>query len=67
MLKEIENYLQRIDDLHKQVIDVITDVPSDGLNFIPIHLPELQVSNSLAMLAAQSRIVAMSFCEPRSW
>lgn len=52
MLKEIENYLQRLDDLHKQVIDVITDMPSDGLNYIPIQLPELQVSNSIAMLTA---------------
>ncbi len=52
MLKEIENYLQCIDELHKQVIEVITDVPSDGLNYIPVQLPELQVSNSLAMLVA---------------
>jgi uncharacterized damage-inducible protein DinB len=52
MLKEMENYLQRLDDLHKQVLEVISGVPSDGLNFEPIHLPQLQVSNSLAELTA---------------
>ena len=51
MLKELENYLQRLEDLHKQVVEVINGVPSDGLNFVPIHLPDLQVSNSMAALA----------------
>jgi uncharacterized damage-inducible protein DinB len=52
MLLELENYLQRIEDLHGQVIDMIDDLPRDGLNFLPIILPQLQVSNSIAQLAA---------------
>jgi uncharacterized damage-inducible protein DinB len=52
LLKELENYLLRLEDLHKQVASVITEMPSDGLNYVPIVLPEVQVSNSLAALAA---------------
>jgi uncharacterized damage-inducible protein DinB len=51
LLKELENYLLRLEDLHKQVIAVIHEVPGDGLNFTPIVIPDLQVSNSLAALA----------------
>jgi uncharacterized damage-inducible protein DinB len=52
LLSELENYLQRIEDLHGQIIALIDGMPRDGLNFIPIVLPQLQVSNSLAHLAA---------------
>ncbi len=52
LLSELENYIFRIKDLHGQIIDMIDGVPRDGLNFIPIVLPQLQVSNSLANLAA---------------
>ena len=52
MLSELENYLQRIEDHHKQIIDLIVDMPREGLNFFPITLPDLQVSNSLAVLTA---------------
>jgi uncharacterized damage-inducible protein DinB len=51
LLSELENYLQRIEDLHGQIIDLIDGVPRDGLNFFPIVLPQLQVSNSMAHLA----------------
>lgn len=51
MLKELENYLYRIQDLHKLVVDVISGVPSGGLNFSPIVMPDMQISNSLAQLA----------------
>ena len=51
MLSELENYLLRIEDLHKQIIEMVDDMPRDGLNFFPIVLPELQVSNSIANLA----------------
>jgi hypothetical protein len=50
MIKELDNYLFRIRDLHKLVGDVISGVPSGGLNFSPIALPEMQVSNTLAQL-----------------
>ncbi|HVP21509.1 MAG TPA: DUF664 domain-containing protein [Anaerolineaceae bacterium] len=52
MLSELENYLFRIKDLHTQIIEMIDGIPRDGLNFIPISLPQLQVSNSLANLTA---------------
>ncbi len=51
MLNELENYLLRIEDLHKQIVDMIDDMPRDGLNFFPIVLPQMQVSNSIANLA----------------
>jgi uncharacterized damage-inducible protein DinB len=51
LLNELENYLQRIEDLHKQIIGMIDDMPREGLNFFPIVLPQMQVSNSIAILA----------------
>ena len=54
MLSELENYLQRIEDLHGQIIDMVDGLPRDGLNFIPISLPQLQVSNSIAQLAVHA-------------
>ena len=50
LLSELDNYLQRIEDHHKQIIDLIANMPREGLNFFPITLPDLQVSNSLAVL-----------------
>lgn len=52
MLSELDNYLQRIEDHHRQIIDLIDDLPREGLNFFPIILPDLQVSNSIAVLTA---------------
>ena len=52
MLSELENYLQRIEDHHKQIIDLVDGLPRDGLNFFPVMLPDLQVSNSIAVLTA---------------
>ncbi len=50
LYSELDNYLQRIEDHHKQIIEIIHDMPRDGLNFFPIKLPDLQVSNSIAVL-----------------
>ncbi len=50
MLSELENYLHRIEDHHQQIIDLIDGLPRDGLNFFPITMPDLQVSNSIAVL-----------------
>jgi uncharacterized damage-inducible protein DinB len=50
LLNELDNYLQKIQDHHKQIIDLIDDLPREGLNFFPITLPDLQVSNSIAVL-----------------
>jgi uncharacterized damage-inducible protein DinB len=51
LLSELENYLQRIEDLHKQIVEMIDDLPREGLNYFPIVLPQMQVSNSIAILA----------------
>jgi uncharacterized damage-inducible protein DinB len=50
LLSELENYFLHIEDIHVQIIDMVDTMPRDGLNFIPISLPQLQVSNSIAQL-----------------
>jgi uncharacterized damage-inducible protein DinB len=52
VLSELDNYLQRIEDLHRQVSDLITDLPVEALNWRPIEDGEGQTTNSLAVLAA---------------
>ena len=47
MLSELDNYLQRIEDLRGQVGRLIADLPAEALNWRPI-----QGTNSLAVLAA---------------
>lgn len=48
MLSELDNYLQRIEDLRGQVRDLIADLPAEALNWRPI---EDEAFNSLAVLA----------------
>lgn len=48
MLSELDNYLQRIEDLRGQVRDLIADLPAEALNWRPIEGDE---TNSLAVLA----------------
>jgi uncharacterized damage-inducible protein DinB len=48
MLSELDNYLQRIEDLRGQVRDLIADLPAEALNWRPI---ENDATNSLAVLA----------------
>jgi uncharacterized damage-inducible protein DinB len=48
MLSELDNYLQRIEDLRGQVRDLIADLPAEALNWRPIEGKE---TNSLAVLA----------------
>jgi uncharacterized damage-inducible protein DinB len=51
VLSELDNYLQRIEDLRGQVGNLIADLPADALNWRPI--PPLEGgANSLAVLAA---------------
>jgi len=45
---ELDNYLQRIEDLRSQVCDLIADLPAEALNWRPIEGDE---TNSLAVLA----------------
>ncbi|MFQ5813288.1 MAG: DinB family protein [Anaerolineae bacterium] len=49
MTSELNNYLQRIEDLRGQVRDLVADLPADALNWRPIEGDE---TNSLAILAA---------------
>ena len=49
MISELDNYLQRIEDLRGQARDLIADLPAEALNWRPI---EGDAINSLAVLAA---------------
>ncbi len=50
MLSELDNYRERIDDLRRQVCELITDLPAEALNWRPIP-PLSGGTNSLAVLA----------------
>jgi uncharacterized damage-inducible protein DinB len=52
MLSELDNYLQRIEDLRRQVSELIADLPAEALNWRPIEGIEEHATNSLAVLAA---------------
>jgi uncharacterized damage-inducible protein DinB len=52
MLSELDNYLQRIEDLRGQVGELIADLPEEALNWYPIKGEDEHATNSLAALAA---------------
>ncbi len=52
MLSELDNYLHRIEDLRRQVSELIAGLPAKALNWRPIKGDESHVTNSLAVLAA---------------
>ncbi|GAB4527959.1 MAG: hypothetical protein Kow0063_03780 [Anaerolineae bacterium] len=52
MLSELENYLQRMEDLRRQVGELIADLPAEALNWRPIEGSQEHSTNSLAVLAA---------------
>lgn len=52
MLTELENYIQRIEDLRRQVGELIADLPAEALNWRPIQGDQEHSTNSLAVLAA---------------
>jgi len=52
MLSELQNYLQRIEDLRGQISDLIGDLPAEALNWRPTESVEDHATNSLAILAA---------------
>ena len=52
MSAELDNYLQRIEDLRRQVSELIADLPAEALNWRPIEDVEEHATNSLAVLAA---------------
>jgi uncharacterized damage-inducible protein DinB len=48
---EIENYLQRMEDLRRQVGELIAELPPEALNWRPIEGEEEHATNSLAVMA----------------
>ena len=52
MFTELEHYEQRIEDLRRQVGELIADLPSEALNWRPIEGDDEHATNSLAVLAA---------------
>jgi len=52
MLSELDNFLQRIEDLRGQVGKLIADLPAEALNWRPIEGENEHATNSLAVLAA---------------
>ena len=51
MLSEIENYLQRIENLHSQIANLVSDLPAEALNWRPFERLDEHVANSIAVLA----------------
>lgn len=52
MLTEIENYLQRMDDLRGQIEKLVANVKPDDLNWRPFISEGEEISNSIAVLVA---------------
>ena len=52
MLAEVAHYLDRIDDLRRQISDLISQAPAEALNWRPIEGDDDHATNSLAVLAA---------------
>ena len=51
LLSELENYLNRIEDLHSQINRLLAELSADGLNWRPLDSGEGHDMNSLAVLA----------------
>lgn len=52
MTPEVQNYLQMIEDLRRQVGRLIVDLPAEALNWRPIEGSDDHATNSLAVMAA---------------
>ncbi|MCL5611034.1 MAG: DinB family protein [Chloroflexi bacterium] len=52
MISELDNYLNRLDDLHNQISGLIAELPSEALNWRPIEGKDDHATNSLAVLVA---------------
>lgn len=52
MISELDNYLERIEDLRNQVSGLLAELPAEALNWRPIEGKDDHVTNSLAVLAA---------------
>lgn len=52
MISELDNYLERIEDLHGQVAGLLAELPAEALNWRPIEGNGDYATNSLAVLTA---------------
>jgi uncharacterized damage-inducible protein DinB len=52
MISELDNYLERIEDVRNQVLSLIADLPAEALNWRPIEGKDDHATNSLAVLTA---------------
>ncbi len=52
MLAELAYYIDRIDDLSRQISEMISQVPTEALNWRPIDGEDDHATNSLAVMAA---------------
>ncbi len=52
MLPEVAHYLERLDDLRRQISELITQAPAEALNWRPIEGQADHATNSLAVMAA---------------
>jgi len=52
MISELDNYLNRLDDLRGQVSTLLAELPAEALNWRPIEGKDEHVTNSLAVLTA---------------
>ena len=48
----MDNYINRLDDLHNQVSSLIAELPAEALNWRPIEGMDDHTTNSLAVLTA---------------
>ncbi|MDI6769613.1 MAG: DinB family protein [Anaerolineales bacterium] len=51
MISELDNYLERIEDLRSQISGLIAELPAEALNWRPIEGKNDHAANSLAVLA----------------
>lgn len=54
MNAELQNYLTRIEDLRGQIASLITDLPAQALNWLPVEQSDDHAMNSLAVLASHT-------------
>ena len=52
MIPEVKHYLERIEDLRRQVRDLIAELPAEALNWRPIEGSDDHATNSLAAITA---------------
>lgn len=52
MLSELDNYLQRMDDLRSQIENLAAQVDQEHLDWRPFEADEEEISNSVAVLVA---------------